>query len=332
MTKAQQGWGRVCAVVLATGWLGCGGEDETSASAQVESWSRPEARASEGGNQPPVIASVALDPEPAVAGRRLSSSVEASDPDQDKLKLQYVWSIDGRRIDATSSAIDLPDDLVRGARITLAVTATDTASASSEAEASVSVGNRPPKMQEIGIRVVPGEGEDLGDWVADPLASDPDGDDVSYRYEWRLGERVVGDGDRLGRAGWRRGDALRLVVWPSDDEVEGDSLESAPFEIGNSPPAIVSRPPGLDSSGRFVYAIEAQDPDGDRGLRYSLVKGPEAMAVDPFSGEVVWQATESDAGEHEITVEVEDRKGGSTRQTFFVAVEVEESTGPASLD
>lgn len=332
MSGAQRWWGRACVLALATGWLGCGGEESAAPAAQVESWSRPEARASEGGNRPPTIASIEFDPEPAVAGRRLSSRVESSDPDQDKVDLEYVWSIDGRRIDATSSAIDLPDDLVRGARISLAVKAVDEASASTEFEASVTVGNRPPRMQEIGIRVVPGEGEDLGDWVADPLASDPDGDDVEFRYEWRLGERVVGDDDRLSRTGWKRGDSLTLVVWPADGEEEGDELESAPFQIGNSPPSIRSKPPGLDSSGRFVYAIEAEDPDGDRGLRYSLIRGPESMAVDPFSGEVTWQASESDAGEHEVTVEVEDRKGGSTRQTFFVAVEVEEATGPASAE
>ncbi|MEZ4291682.1 MAG: hypothetical protein R3E53_14550 [Myxococcota bacterium] len=44
------------------------------------------------------------------------------------------------------------------------------------------------------------------------------------------------------------------------------------------------------------------------------------MTIDPFSGEVRWTATVEDAGEHQVTIAVDDRNGGVTRQTFYVDV------------
>ena len=46
------------------------------------------------------------------------------------------------------------------------------------------------------------------------------------------------------------------------------------------------------------------------------------MTLDPFSGELRWMATATDAGEHLVEVAVDDRKGGVTRQSFYVAVQV----------
>ena len=218
----------------------------------------------------------------------------------------------------------VPSDLVRGDRLEVEVVATDDARVSEPEVASVVVGNRAPRIEQLTIRIVEGEEGSLGHWVADPEATDPDEDDIEFRYEWRVdGGDVVSGSDRLSRDDWKRGARIELVAWASDGEKEGLPLASAPFEIGNSPPDIVSRPPGIDASGRFVYQVEARDRDGDRGLRYSLVDGPTAMSIDPFSGELTWKATLADAGEHFVEIEVDDRRGGATRQRFFVNVQVD---------
>jgi hypothetical protein len=78
----------------------------------------------------------------------------------------------------------------------------------------------------------------------------------------------------------------------------------------------------MDESGLFLYVVRATDPDGDTALDYSLEKGPQGMTIDSKSGELRWQATLQNAGEHEVRIAVDDRQGGSSRQGFFVQVEM----------
>jgi hypothetical protein len=167
----------------------------------------------------------------------------------------------------------------------------------------------------------------MSHWLADPSAQDPDGDDLSFRYSWIVNGTEIGvDTAELERAPRKRGDEIRLIVWATDEEAESAPLRSAPFSITNSPPDIDSRPPAMDPSGRFAYAVKASDLDGDRALRYSINQGPAGMSIDAFSGELLWQATAQDAGEHIVEIAVDDRHGGTTNQTFYVEV----SAGPAS--
>lgn len=318
------------AIALLAMSVGCGGDGEPQAST-TEQWGRVDEPVKSAANQPPVIDSITFEPEEPIAGASLGARVDTSDPERRGVTLEYVWSVDGRRVVGDGPQLAVPKDLVRGSKIRLEVVATDEAGATTEADASVVLGNRAPRMEEIGLRIVEGDAGEPGEWVADVKASDPDGDDVDFRYEWRTGDgRVVGQTERLTQGGWRRGDELQLVAWPSDGSVEGQPLEGAPFKVGNSPPEIVSRPPGLDPSGRFVYQIEARDRDGDPGLRYALVKGPEGMSVDPFGGEVRWKAGVDDEGEHAVEIEVDDRKGGKAKQLFYLQVEVGEGPLPAS--
>jgi len=318
----------VCAAVALAG---CGGDTDDD-TPSVQDWGSqvaPAAADASGmGRDEPEVRAVRFEPAEAIPDRPLEVTVEAS---VDATGIEYSWRAEGRRVAAEGPRVIVPGDLVRGDSIEVEITITAGGRVSEPETASVRVANRTPRIEELGIQVVEGDGEDLGFWVAGPVATDPDEDEVEFRYEWRVaGRGVVSEEDRLTRDGWERGAEVQLVVWASDGEGEGLPLEAAPFEVGNSPPDIVSRPPGLDGSGRFVYRVEARDRDGDRGLRYSLAQGPSSMWIDPFSGEVTWQATVADAGEHLVEIEVDDRRGGATRQSFFVRVDVESSPAAAA--
>lgn len=293
------------------------------------------------GNDPPEIAALSFASAVAVPGQDLRVLVDASDPNGDGLEINYVWSIDGRRFPSRGPSVTLPETLARNAEISVEVVVSDGIATSEAHSIRMRVANRAPRIEELGIRIVGDSDEDLGEWVADPVGYDPDDDEISFRFEWRVNDdEIVSEEERLPRGKWKRGDEIVLSAWPSDGDLEGDPMVAAPFRIGNSAPDIVSRPPGLDATGRFVYRVEARDRDGDRGLRYALVSGPEDMAIDPFSGEVVWRASAEDAGEHQVTIEVDDRHGGSTRQSFYVVVEaasarrdaVPAGVGPSTID
>jgi hypothetical protein len=277
-------------------------------------------------NRPPEIASIRFEPADVKPGKLVNVRVAASDPDREPIELGYTWKINGRGTPSSGSTFDIPSNLRRGDRIEVSIIASDGKANSEPAVQTALIGNSAPAIQEININVLGNEGTNLGQLVADPVAQDPDDDEISFRYSWIVnGKRMEGESAELERAPLKRGDEIQLVVLATDGEAESAPLKSAPFTIENSPPDIHSRPPAPDRSGRFVYAVQASDRDGDRGLRYSLEQGPEGMTIDGFGGEVHWQATSRDAGEHMVAIAVDDRHGGITNQTFYVQV----GTGPA---
>ncbi|MBQ2791329.1 MAG: DUF642 domain-containing protein, partial [Thermoguttaceae bacterium] len=71
--------------------------------------------------------------------------------------------------------------------------------------------------------------------------------------------------------------------------------------------------------GLYVYDVEAYDPDFDE-LSYSLTTAPNGMWLEPTTGLILWSPNYGDQGEHNVTVEVSDGRGGVASQTFVVSV------------
>jgi hypothetical protein len=106
-------------------------------------------------------------------------------------------------------------------------------------------------------------------------------------------------------------------------------VASGELQIGNSAPRIVSRPETQFEDGVFRYAVEARDPDGDRNLRFSLLRGPEGMSIDRFDGGIRWAPRPDQKGVHGVEVAVEDPQGGQAVQGFEVRIG-SEASGPAA--
>jgi hypothetical protein len=158
--------------------------------------------------------------------------------------------------------------------------------------------------------------------TARPTALDLDGDTISYRYTWWVNGRTAdGSGPEFSTEGMRRGDTLRVQVEASDGEDESNSVDSAEVTLGNALPVIVSQPSGAGEDGVFRYQVRAEDPDGDRHLRISLVKGPEGMAMFSTRGLIEWRPRADQGGTHVIEVAVEDADGGRTMQRFSIEVD-----------
>lgn len=309
---------------LAVLGAGCGDDSPVALEGDWESAASARDDKERVGNSAPEVVDIRFEPEEAFPGGRLRAKVESRDAEGDVLELGYAWRVNGKRVENADGAVfSVPDSLRRGDRIELTVVASDGRTNSPEFTNHVLVANQPPRLTGLEVRVVDDAKEGAGVWMAVPAAEDPDDDEVSYRYEWTIdGRPVDGAEQSLPRADRKRGEKIALRVWASDGDDESGPLDTAPFEVANSAPDIDSRPPAMDSSGRFVYVVSARDRDGDRGLLYSLVRGPKGMTLDPFSGEMRWAATVEDAGKHVVEVSVDDRKGGVTRQTFYLSVQV----------
>jgi hypothetical protein len=281
------------------------------------------------GKNPPVIRRVDLRPSRPTPGNIVAADVEFFDPDGDEVSLSYTWAIDGMRVGEDQATL-LLGDVPKGSLIQLTVIARDGESKSPAEIVTIQVANRPPKM--LGVVIEPlDEVRANRDIAANPRAQDPDGDPLEYVYRWRInGEEVDADGPVLSADNYRRGDEIDLTVVAHDGEESSEPLSSDPFTVANSPPRITSTPGAIDEDGTFRYAVRADDPDGERILRYQLVAGPDGMEIDVVTGDLTWTPTPDQAGSHPVTIEVADRKGGVTAQSFDIRVEFEDVTSPAA--
>ncbi|MDF1580790.1 MAG: putative Ig domain-containing protein [Desulfuromonadales bacterium] len=168
---------------------------------------------------------------------------------------------------------------------------------------SAPAANSAPRIVSVTLEPVPAyPGTTI---TAEIVSSDPDDDLVTYHVQWlRNNEPVDGDFEELDTTGFSKGDLIALVVTPTDGEQEGEPGKSLPLLLHNRPPEIASLPTGM-VDGRFVYQVEATDPEGDP-LTFSLEGAPQGMEIDPQSGLIDWQVPPTLSGNYAIKILVSD--------------------------
>ena len=275
----------------------------------------------------PVIQRVAISPESPVPGTEIRAVVEASDPDGDPLRYQYVWTRNGRIVLKGDKSVLYLVDLSKGDRIEVSVTASDGRQQSEAASARARVGNRPPVLSAVTL-------EPFGDVragkviTATPLAKDPDNDTLTFTYAWTINGSAAGRERTLDTKGLKRGDRIQATVVASDGSSESRETSSPVLMLGNSPPSITQLPASRSDDGTFQYTFVARDPDGDRNLRFFLERGPDGMRIDPITGVLTWTPSADQAGVHPVEVGVKDSKGEGSTFTFQLTVRAD--TAPAA--
>jgi hypothetical protein len=279
-----------------------------------------------GANAAPEISAVWLEPDPPVFGDRVRAVVRARDPEGDPLRLDFTWTVGGTR--AAVRGADLPLTLGRkGDEVRVAVVAGDGRTQSPPFEAATTIRNRPPRLK--AARLEPSgplpPGAELS---VQAEAEDPDGDPVTLEYAWVVnGATTKETGASLSTQGLKRGDRILARVTASDGTDTGSSWISPELVVGNTPPEVVSQPTPPGEDGVFRYAVRAEDPDGDRVLRFRLGAAPEGMSVDPRRGLVEWTPSAEQAGRHRVEVVVADAQGGETVHAFDLVADPPAATG-----
>ncbi len=323
-TRRARGWVAGLAAGLA---LGCSEEPPAAETALGD----PTQAEAAGEDRPPVISRLRLEPAEPLSGDRIRAVATARDPDGDRVEISYRWSVADEPQAEDGAELQL-EGVAKGDLVEVEVTASDGSWESERAYASAEIRNRRPVV--VGVRLEPAPSVAPGEkLVAVAVGQDEDGDAVDYRYDWRVNGRSVDeDGPSLDTSAFDRGDEIQVYVTANDGESDSDAVESIVVQIGNANPEIVSDPTGFREDGRFVYQVEARDPDGDRNLRYSLRNAPEGMRVDPILGEVSWRPTPEQTGVHSVEVVVTDPQGAWTLQRFELNVAVAEAAAPAAPD
>ena len=313
-------------LLLAAG-VACGSEPPPEPPATTSQWKAAEKR-SEGSNRPPVITSLRIEPREPVAHERLRAVARVNEPDGDPVTVGYVWSIDGRALEATGAEMNA-GPVARDTVISVVATASDGRDESEPVEDAVKVRNQRPVITRLDVDPVGAvtRGRPV---VAKAEARDGDGDRLEFTYEWNVnGDVIRNDAPTLDTLQLKKGDRIQVQVWASDGRDRSEGIYSAAVAIDNGVPEILSSPGGLGPDGVFRYAVEAKDPDGDRNLRYQLREGPPRMLMDPISGELTWKPSVADAGVHPVEIVVVDSEGGEVNQTFELTVSSEAPAAPA---
>ena len=90
---------------------------------------------------------------------------------------------------------------------------------------------------------------------------------------------------------------------------------------GNVAPSIASTAPTNANVGmRYVYAVQATDPDRGDALAYSVENAPVGLTINRVTGELRWTPDASQQGNHAFTIVVADLAGETARQTVQVNV------------
>ena len=289
----------------------CGGDPATSDA-------EPDAEAPVA-NRAPNLGRIMLEPQNPTRADVLSLMVEVNDPERDAVEIQADWFRNGILL-KSGSELKLPaSQLQQGDEIFARVQASDQNSTVKGESPRVRVGNSPPRISSL--RVLPANPSGADNLMATVESVDAENDEVDYRFEWsKNSEPIRGEnGPTLDASKIARGDEIHVSVIPVDRASEGEPMRSAPVKIQNAAPLITSEPT-YDAAGPDLseYRVIAEDPDGDRPLRYELVEAPQGMEIDIVSGQLSWRVPEGAAGNHTIEISVQDPHGGEAHQRYVI--------------
>ncbi len=181
--------------------------------------------------------------------------------------------------------------------------------------------NHPPEITSINIVYV-SNNDPRGGLKAIARAKDSNGDEVSFRYQWkRNGEKITGAVSAVleWHEDFKKGDKISVEVIPYNGKNEGVWKAEGEITIPNSPPKITSEPEAKMEGGKFRYAIKAEDPDGDL-IDFTLKDAPKGMSIDPKTGLITWDFDEKAAGEYKLEVIVSDPEGAKSSQTLILTI------------
>jgi hypothetical protein len=279
-------------------------------------------------NQAPTIRRVALEPAFPRVGDRVTLEVEARDPDGDTLRTETDWTLEGGGAARHDRVYRVPAG-AKGQSLASEVAVHDGRGGSTSAQIDVIVENTPPVVTAVELQPQ-SELTVERELAARAQGEDRDDDRLTFDYRWLVnGHYVPATGPVLTRQHFRRGDRITAAVTASDGESTSAPTRSAEIEVSNAPPRILTAGESITGEKSLRYRLRADDPDGDRQLRYRLVNAPAGVEVDRMSGELRWTPDDSQAGVHLVEIEVADVHGGRSTQT--IELRVGSQPGPAAI-
>lgn len=139
--------------------------------------------------------------------------------------------------------------------------------------------NDPPVISSL--EVVPADPPTASTVTAHAAATDVDGDALTFRFTWTVGQRTFADfGPAFHTGGLPKGTVVSVTVTVSDGRLE--TTRSTSFTVANAPPVFTSltiSPPAPRSLDDLTVTAAFEDIDGDAlAIRYEWQKNGVAIA------------------------------------------------------
>jgi len=251
------------------------------------------------GNSPPSIEGVNITPDPAYKTSTLTATPYGwSDADGDAAQYLYQWQKwNGASwqdiLGATSSTLS-PDNFVKGDQIKVICTPFDGEDYGTSKEDTIIISNSPPSAPVIDLTPdFPVTTDDLVCTIITP-SIDPDGDPVTYTYEWYKNGVLQSayTTNTVPASATTVGDVWKCVVTPHGSDGPPDSDE---VTIQNSPPVLAYIGPKSVNEGTMLsFTATATDPDvPPQILTFSLGAGAPPSASITSGGAFSWTPTEA---------------------------------------
>ncbi len=167
----------------------------------------------------------------------------------------------------------------------------------------------------------------------DSDAADPDGDVLSYSLltsptgmTIQVASGLISWTPTTNQLGTH--DVVIRAVDGKGGTAEQHYLLSVITAPSNRPPYFVSTPVTVARLGTiYLYDADALDPDFDT-LTYSLPVAPSNMVINPVTSLISWGPTAAQIGDHDVTIQVSDGRGGIAFQSYRVCVLSAEGNRP----
>lgn len=125
--------------------------------------------------------------------------------------------------------------------------------------------NTPPEITKIVL--LPENPSVKTEITAQILSKDKEGDPITYKVEWFLNNKKIGEGESFSYQEVKKGDKIFADITPYDGKVWGKTARSQEITIGGSPPRILSIQTAPESlfvtTSQVVVTALVQDPDKD---------------------------------------------------------------------
>jgi hypothetical protein len=288
------------------------------------------------GNSPPSIEGVDITPDPAYTDDTLTATPYGwSDADGDPEGYTYQWQkwngASWQDISGETSNTLGPDNFVKGDQIKIICTPFDGEDYGASKEDTITISNSPPSAPVVDvIPDFPVTTDDLVCIIVTPSV-DPDGDTVTYTYEWYKNGVLQPEytTNTVPANATTFGDVWKCVVTPHGSDGPPDSDE---VTIGNSPPVLVPiGPKSVNEQTLLSFTALAVDHDvPPQTLTFSLGPGAPSGASITSGGAFTWTPTEAQGpGVYNINITVSD---GIAMDYEVIAVTVYEVNQPPVLN
>jgi RHS repeat-associated protein len=274
-------------------------------------------------NRTPVITSVP--PSGALEEQMFQYNPVALDADHDPLTWSLSVAPRGMSIDPESGTIRwMPDDTQLGEH-QVAVTVTDPllGKFTQRFTLQVTCSNLPPAI----LSVPPTTALTTQLYFYAPRGVDPE----SQTLTWSLSTKPSGMtiDARTGVIRWTPTTAQTGTHEVSMEATDGNLVGRQSYRVvvssiaddakANRPPVITSTPVFTgEADSNYQYRVVAIDPDGD-AVTYQLNTKPDGMTI-TTDGLIVWNPTESNAGDHIIGITATDARGAIATQGFLLSI------------